>query len=78
VIDTSTAHRTDPAWAYGFPELSKKAPREPENRPAHRRAGVPRQRLHRAGLPLIEAGALPKDALLTCHSLTGYSGGGKA
>ena len=23
VIDTSTAHRTDPTWAYGFPELDK-------------------------------------------------------
>ena len=23
VIDTSTAHRTDPNWAYGFPELSE-------------------------------------------------------
>ena len=22
IIDTSTAHRTDPAWTYGFPELS--------------------------------------------------------
>ena len=27
--------------------------------------------------PLIEAGILPADALLSCHSLTGYSGGGK-
>ena len=23
VIDASTAHRTDPTWAYGFPELSE-------------------------------------------------------
>ena len=27
--------------------------------------------------PLVEAGILPPDALLTCYSLTGYSGGGK-
>ena len=24
VIDTSTAHRTNPDWSYGFPELSEK------------------------------------------------------
>ena len=24
IIDTSTAHRTEPGWAYGFPELSEK------------------------------------------------------
>ena len=27
--------------------------------------------------PLVEAGLLPKEAMLSCHSLTGYSGGGK-
>lgn len=77
VLDTSTAHRTDPDWAYGFPELS----------PAHRekiknsnRIAVPG--CHASGFislvyPLVEAGAISPDTLLTCHSLTGYSGGGK-
>lgn len=77
VLDTSTAHRTDPGWAYGFPELS----------PAHRekiknsnRIAVPG--CHASGFislvyPLVEAGAISPDTLLTCHSLTGYSGGGK-
>ena len=77
VVDTSTAHRVAPGWAYGFPELSA----------AHREAIVSGKRVaspgcHAGGFivlvqPLIEAGILPTDALLTCHSLTGYSGGGK-
>lgn len=77
VVDTSTAHRVAPGWAYGFPELSD----------AHREAIVKGKRVaspgcHAGGFivlvqPLVEAGILPSDALLTCHSLTGYSGGGK-
>lgn len=77
VIDASTAHRTLPGWAYGFPELS---PVFEENIKNSKRIAVPG--CHASGFialvyPLIEAGVLGKDALLTCHSLTGYSGGGK-
>jgi len=77
IIDTSTAHRTSEGWSYGFPELSD----------AHEAAVVRSKRIavpgcHAGGFialvyPLIEAGLLPANALLTCHSLTGYSGGGK-
>ncbi len=77
VIDASTAHRTLPDWAYGFPELS---PAHEEKLRASKRIAVPG--CHASGFialvyPLIEGGILSKDALLTCHSLTGYSGGGK-
>ncbi len=77
VIDASTAHRTLPDWAYGFPELS--AAHE-EKILSSKRIAVPG--CHASGFialvyPLIEAGILAKDALLTCHSITGYSGGGK-
>ena len=77
VIDASTAHRTLPDWAYGFPELSA-AHREKLH--TSKRIAVPG--CHASGFialvyPLIEAGVLPKDSLLTCHSITGYSGGGK-
>lgn len=77
VIDTSTAHRTADGWAYGFPELSE----------AHRDAVAQSKRIavpgcHASGFialvyPLVAAGLLPSDVTLTCHSLTGYSGGGK-
>ena len=77
VLDTSTAHRTAPGWTYGFPELSPE--REAAIRTA-KRIAVPG--CHASGFivlvyPLVEAGILPPDALLTCYSLTGYSGGGK-
>ncbi len=77
ILDTSTAHRTNPAWAYGFPELSDEHYEKIKN---SKRIAVPG--CHASGFislvyPLIEAGVLNKDALLSCVSLTGYSGGGK-
>ena len=77
VIDTSTAHRVNPAWAYGFAELSA----------AHREAIRSSKRIanpgcHASGFiasvyPLVANGVLPADFPLTAYSLTGYSGGGK-
>ena len=77
VLDTSTAHRTNADWAYGFPELGA----EFENKILNsRRIAVPG--CHASGFislvsPLVKAGILHADARLTCHSITGYSGGGK-
>ena len=78
VIDTSTAHRTNDAWAYGFAELS----------PAHREAIRSSKRIanpgcHASGFiagcyPLVQHGVIPADFPLTAYSLTGYSGGGKS
>ena len=77
VIDTSTAHRTNPAWAYGFPELDKSFEEKIKN---SKRIAVPG--CHASGFialvyPLVKNGIISKDALLTATSLTGYSGGGK-
>ena len=77
IIDTSTAHRTDPDWVYGFPELKRELA---EKLPYAKRVAVPG--CHASGFnalvsPLIEAGVINSDALITCFSLTGYSGGGK-
>lgn len=77
IIDTSTAHRTDPLFAYGFPELSTA---HLDKIKGSKRIAVPG--CHASGFialiyPLIEAGLLSKDAKLSCFSLTGYSGGGK-
>ena len=77
LLDTSTAHRTNNDWAYGFPELSNEHKEKIKN---SKRIAVPG--CHASGFialiyPLIEKGVLPKDALLSCFSLTGYSGGGK-
>jgi N-acetyl-gamma-glutamyl-phosphate reductase len=77
VIDTSTAHRTNESWAYGFPELDKSFEDKIKN---SKRIAVPG--CHASGFialvyPLVKAGILPSDALLSAHSITGYSGGGK-
>lgn len=77
VIDASTAHRTSPGWTYGLPELSSA---QYEAIKTSKRIAVPG--CHASGFitlvrPLIECGALNADVLLSCYSLTGYSGGGK-
>ena len=77
IIDTSTAHRTNSDWAYGFPELSADLYNKIKNSKRIANPGC-----HASGFialiyPLIEKGILDEDALLSCVSLTGYSGGGK-
>lgn len=77
VIDASTAFRIHPDWAYGFAEMDK-AQRE---RIAHARRvanpGCWPQGLIALVKPLISAGLLPKDTLLSYSGISGYSGGGK-
>ena len=76
IIDTSTAHRVNPDWTYGFPELNgQKEKIQNSNRIAN-------PGCHASGFvalvaPLVQKGIIPADANLTCFSLTGYSGGGK-
>ena len=77
VIDTSTAHRVNPDWAYGFAELSNKYRQAIQ---ASRRIANPG--CHASGFiasvyPLVANGIIPADFPLTAYSLTGYSGGGK-
>lgn len=77
IIDPSTAHRVDPDWVYGLPELNKQ---QREMISGSRRVAVPG--CHATGFimalyPLVQAGIVPKDYPVTCSSITGYSGGGK-
>ncbi|MFN3549099.1 MAG: N-acetyl-gamma-glutamyl-phosphate reductase [Mesorhizobium sp.] len=77
IIDTSTAHRVHPGWAYGFAEMT-----------AGQREKVAKARLvanpgcyptGAIGLirPLVEAGILPADYPVSVNAVSGYSGGGK-
>lgn len=77
IIDTSTAHRTEEGWAYGYPELS----------PKHREAIKNGKRIAVPGCyatgfitmayPLVAGGILPKDYPVSVFAASGYSGGGK-
>lgn len=77
LIDTSTAHRTEPGWTYGFPELGKEHTEKIIN---SKRIAVPG--CHASGFialiyPLIENNIISERAGLTTFSITGYSGGGR-
>ena len=77
VIDASTAHRTSPGWAYGFPELSEQ----------HRAAVAHGRRIANPGCyasgfialvyPLVKAGIVSSDYPFVCHAVSGYSEAGK-
>ncbi len=76
VIDTSTAHRTNADWTYGFPEIGNFRKRIANSK------RVANPGCHASGFvalvhPLVNAGIIKSDAKLTAFSLTGYSGGGK-
>ena len=77
IIDASTAHRVNPDWAYGFPELGDDFRRKIEKSD---RVAVPG--CHASGFlsivyPLVKLGIVPVDYPIVCHSISGYSGAGK-
>lgn len=76
IIDTSTAHRTDPRFVYGFAELAGARERIAAS------CRIANPGCHASGFialvaPLVAAGVLAKEARLSAYSITGYSGGGK-
>lgn len=77
IIDASTAHRTNPEWAYGFPELS---PEHREKIKISNRVAVPG--CYASGFisivyPLIKCGILPTWYPVFAYATSGYSGAGK-
>lgn len=77
IIDTSTAHRTQEGWAYGFPELSGEFR---ERIAKGKRIAVPG--CYATGFislvyPLIRSDILPKDYPVATFAMSGYSGAGK-
>lgn len=77
IIDASTAHRVNPEWAYGFPELDKSFREniEKSNRVAN--PGCYASGFNVLGYPLVKSGIMPKDYPVVCHAVSGYSGAGK-
>ena len=77
IIDASTAHRTNPAWAYGFPELSDEHREKIKN---SNRVAVPG--CYASGFasivyPLVNNGIIPADFPVFAYATSGYSGAGK-
>ena len=78
LIDASTAHRTDPDWVFGFPEMTAgqrdriAAARRVSNPGCYSTGAIALLR------PLVEAGVLAADAPVTINAISGYTGGGKA
>lgn len=78
IIDASTAHRVNPEWVFGLPEVAKdqrakiRASKRIANPGCHASAFI------LALKPLVAAGLLPDDTQIAANSITGYSGGGKS
>ncbi|WP_238367318.1 N-acetyl-gamma-glutamyl-phosphate reductase [Mesobacterium pallidum] len=78
IIDASTAHRVNPDWVFGFPELSAG---QAERIAAARYVANPG--CYSTGAiailaPLVAAGLVPADHGVTINAISGYTGGGKA
>jgi N-acetyl-gamma-glutamyl-phosphate reductase len=77
VLDASTAHRTLPDWAFGFPEMAR-------DQAARIRTSL---RVANPGCwstcfialvrPLVDAGYIPASHPLSAWGVSGYSGGGR-
>ncbi len=77
VLDASTAFRTHPDWAYGFPELT---PEQADRIRTSKRVSNPG--CYPTGAlallrPLVDAGLLPSETPISVHAVSGYSGGGR-
>ena len=78
IIDASAAHRTHSDWVYGFAELSKHQRNIIKSSKRVANPGCHATGIIASIYPLITLSIMPHDYPLTCFSLTGYSGGGKA
>lgn len=77
IIDASTAHRCDPAWAYGFPELSIDFYNKIKNSARVAVPGCYASGFMSIVYPLVTLGIAPKDYPFTVNAISGYSGAGK-
>lgn len=78
ILDASTAHRTDPGWAYGFSEMTAR-----QGAAIAAAARVSNPGCYATGAvalirPLVEAGILPSGHAATINAVSGYTGGGKS
>jgi N-acetyl-gamma-glutamyl-phosphate reductase len=78
VLDASTAHRVDPDWTYGFPEMADdQASRIAFSRKVSNPGCYPTGAIALIR-PLVEAGVIPADLPIAVNAVSGYSGGGRS
>ena len=78
IIDASTAHRTDPNWSYGLPELGENYRQSLKNSKRIASPGCYSTGANVILKPLIINGILNKDIPIIINAVSGYSGGGKS
>jgi|BioPla2DNA2_1021312.scaffolds.fasta_scaffold00762_20 N-acetyl-gamma-glutamyl-phosphate reductase len=78
IIDASTAHRTAKGWTYGLPELSPLYKEAIKNSKRVSNPGCHATAFALSIYPLVHQNVMQEDYPVSCHSITGYSGGGKA
>jgi len=77
ILDASTAFRTDPAWAYGFPELGHKQLERISYAARVSNPGCYAQGAIALLRPLVDAGFIPPDYPITINAVSGFSGAGR-
>jgi N-acetyl-gamma-glutamyl-phosphate reductase len=77
IIDTSTAHRTEPDWAYGFPELDPSFREKIKNSNRIAIPGCYASGFSAIVYPLVKGGIIAPDYPITCYAISGYTGAGK-
>jgi N-acetyl-gamma-glutamyl-phosphate reductase len=78
LLDASSAHRIDPEWTYGFPEMAPEQPGQIAG--SHKVSNPGCYPTGAIGLlrPLVQAGFIPPDYPITINAVSGYSGGGRS
>lgn len=77
IIDTSTAHRTNNGWAYGFPELDRSYREKIANSNRIAVPGCYASGFNSIVYPLIKHGLIQPDYPVICYAMSGYTGAGK-
>lgn len=77
IIDTSTAHRIAPDWAYGFAEMDKGQTGKIRDARLVANPGCYPTGAIALIRPLRQAGILPENYPVTVNAVSGYTGGGK-
>lgn len=78
VIDASSAHRVAPGWTYGFPELKPDGSERISDALRVSNPGCYPTGFLALVRPLVRAGLIRPDAMLSVNAVSGFSGGGKA